>query len=75
MIARFAEGQIDRFPALVDELVAYRVNVIVVFSDQAIQAAQRVGIVVVARIWSGLVRGRCSKVHGAMGDIRNRNDP
>jgi putative tryptophan/tyrosine transport system substrate-binding protein len=41
VIARFAEGQIDRFAALVDELVAQRVNVIVVFSDQAIQAAQR----------------------------------
>jgi putative ABC transport system substrate-binding protein len=41
VIARFAERQIDRIPALVDELVAQRVKVIVVFSDQAIQAAQR----------------------------------
>jgi putative ABC transport system substrate-binding protein len=41
LLPRFAEAHIDRIPALVDELVAQRVDVIVVFGDAGIRAAQR----------------------------------
>ena len=41
VIVRYAEGHFERFPKLIDELVAQRVNVLVLFSDPAIQAAQR----------------------------------
>jgi putative ABC transport system substrate-binding protein len=41
VILRYAEGHIERFPTLIDELVAQQVNVIVVFSDPGIQAALR----------------------------------
>jgi putative tryptophan/tyrosine transport system substrate-binding protein len=40
-IYRFAEGHMDRMPALADELVAQRVDVIVVATEPGIQAAQR----------------------------------
>jgi putative tryptophan/tyrosine transport system substrate-binding protein len=36
-----ADGRIDRIPALVDELVSQQANVLVVFSEPAIEAAQR----------------------------------
>jgi putative tryptophan/tyrosine transport system substrate-binding protein len=38
---RFAEGHMDRMPGLADELVAQRVDVIVVASEPGIEAAQR----------------------------------
>ena len=38
---RFAEGHMDRMPALADELVAQRVDIVVVASEEGIQAAQR----------------------------------
>ncbi|HYC18971.1 MAG TPA: ABC transporter substrate-binding protein, partial [Pseudolabrys sp.] len=41
VIVRYAEGHIERFPTLIDELVAQRVSVLVVFSELGIQAAQR----------------------------------
>jgi len=41
VVYRWAEGHIDRIPTLVDELVAERVNVIVVFGEAGIQAAHR----------------------------------
>jgi putative tryptophan/tyrosine transport system substrate-binding protein len=40
VLYRFAEGHVDRFPALVNELVEQKVNVIIVFSELGIQAAQ-----------------------------------
>jgi putative tryptophan/tyrosine transport system substrate-binding protein len=40
VLYRFAEGHMDRIPALVDELVAQRVDVIVAVGDTGIQAAQ-----------------------------------
>jgi putative ABC transport system substrate-binding protein len=40
-VYRFAEGHMDRMPALADELVADRVDVIVVATEAGIQAAQR----------------------------------
>jgi putative tryptophan/tyrosine transport system substrate-binding protein len=41
VLSRWGDGQIDRFPALVDELIAQRVDVIVVFGEASIRAAQR----------------------------------
>ena len=41
VVYRWAEGHIDRIPTLVDELVAERVNVIVVFGEAGTQAAHR----------------------------------
>ena len=41
VLYRFAEGQNDRIPALIDELVGQRVDVIVAMGDIGIQAAQR----------------------------------
>jgi putative ABC transport system substrate-binding protein len=41
VVYRWAEGHIDRVPSLIDELVAQRVDVIVVFGAGSILAAQR----------------------------------
>jgi putative tryptophan/tyrosine transport system substrate-binding protein len=41
VIFRWAEGRIDRMPALIDELVSRQVNVLVVFSEPGILAVQR----------------------------------
>jgi putative tryptophan/tyrosine transport system substrate-binding protein len=41
VLSRWGEGHIDRFPALIDELIAQRVDVIVVFDEVSIRAAQR----------------------------------
>jgi putative tryptophan/tyrosine transport system substrate-binding protein len=41
VLFRFAEGHNDRIPALIDELVGQRVDVIVVLGDTGIRAAQR----------------------------------
>jgi putative ABC transport system substrate-binding protein len=38
---RYAEGHVDRFPVLTDELLAEKVNVIVALGEAGIQAAQR----------------------------------
>ena len=38
---RYAEGNVDRFPVLTDELLAEKVNVIVTLGEAGIQAAQR----------------------------------
>ena len=38
---RYAEGNVDRFPVLTDELLAEKVNVIVTLGEASIQAAQR----------------------------------
>ena len=38
---RYAEGHVDRFPVLTDELLAEKVNVIVTLGEAGIQAAQR----------------------------------
>jgi putative ABC transport system substrate-binding protein len=41
VLYRFADGHIDRIPALVDELVAQRVDVLIMIGEAGIQAAQR----------------------------------
>jgi putative ABC transport system substrate-binding protein len=41
VLYRFAEGHLDRIPTLVDELVAQRVDVLVMIGEAGIQAAQR----------------------------------
>ena len=41
VLARFAEGHLDRIPMLVDELVAQRVDVLVMIGEAGIQAAER----------------------------------
>jgi len=38
---RYAEGNVDRYPVLTDELLAEKVNVIVTLGEAGIQAAQR----------------------------------
>jgi putative tryptophan/tyrosine transport system substrate-binding protein len=38
---RYADGHVDRFPVLTDELLAEKVNVIVTLGEAGIQAAQR----------------------------------
>ena len=42
IVRRSAEGRTERFPALMEELVAIGVDVIVTFSPKAVRAAQRV---------------------------------
>jgi putative tryptophan/tyrosine transport system substrate-binding protein len=57
VIFRWAEGHIDRFPALADELVSQQVNVLVVFSEPGIQAAQRATTTIpIVAIASDMVR-------------------
>ena len=41
VVFRFAEGHVDRFPVLTEELLAEKVNVIIVFGEAGIKAAQR----------------------------------
>ena len=40
-VFRFAEGHVERFPVFTEELLAEKVNVIIVFGEAGIKAAQR----------------------------------
>jgi putative ABC transport system substrate-binding protein len=40
-VFRFAEGHVERFPVLTEELLAEKVNVIIAFGEAGIKAAQR----------------------------------
>ena len=60
VVYRWAEGHIDRIPTLVDELVAERVNVIVVFGEAGIQAAHRATKTIPISAWPPTWSGRAS---------------